>query len=97
MDDDHLVTAKRALRDALLVDVRFDCWSARALAAAARDCGYDAGLVARAFPDGAVAALDFWIAETDAAMLQALDGRRAFAIQGQIGRASCRERVCQYV
>lgn len=81
MNDDHLLDEKRALLAALLVHVPFDGWSARALAAAAKDCGYDAGLVARAFPDGAVAALDFWVAETDAAMLHALEGRDLAAMK----------------
>ncbi|WP_341702205.1 COQ9 family protein [Ferrovibrio sp.] len=75
MSDDHLLAEKRALLEALLAHVPFDGWTARALAAAAKDCGHDAGLVARAFPEGAVDALDFWIAETDAAMLRALESR----------------------
>lgn len=81
MSDDHLLAEKRALLDALLMHVPFDGWSAKALAAAAQDCGYDAGLAARAFPDGAIAALDFWIAETDAAMLQALESRDLAAMK----------------
>lgn len=75
MNDDHLLTEKRALLAALLMHVPFDGWSAKALAAATKDCGFDAGLAARAFPDGASAALDFWVAETDAAMLHALESR----------------------
>jgi len=81
MTDDHLLAEKRALLEALLVHVPFDGWSARALAAAATDCGYDAGLVARAFPDGAIGALDFWVAETDAAMLHALETRDLAAMK----------------
>src|SRR5690606_25212074 len=67
-DTTHLLSKKRTLLEAMLVHVPFDGWSHKALAMAARDCGFDAGLVSRAFPDGAVAVLDFWVAETDAAM-----------------------------
>ena len=81
MNGDHLLTEKRTLLEALLVHVPFDGWSAKALAAAARDCGFDAGLAMRAFPDGAIGALEFWVAETDAAMLRALEGRDLAAMK----------------
>ena len=81
MTDTHLLTEKRALLDALLVHVPFDGWSAKALAAAAQDCGFDAGMTARAFPGGPVEALDFWVAETDAAMLRVLEGRDPAAMK----------------
>lgn len=81
MTDTHLLTEKRALLDALLVHVPFDGWSAKALAAAAQDCGFDAGMTARAFPGGPVEALDFWVAETDAAMLRVLEGRDLAAMK----------------
>lgn len=73
MTDEHLLAEKRALLAALLPHVPFDGWSLKALNLAAKDCGYDAGLLARAFPDGPAEALDFWVAETDAAMLRALE------------------------
>ncbi len=78
---DHLLAEKRALLDAMLIHVPFDGWSNKALALAAKDCGYDAGLVSRAFPGGAVAVLDFWIAETDLAMLRALESRDLAAMK----------------
>lgn len=81
MRDDHLLDQKRALLTALLIHVPFDGWTSKALALAAKDCGYDAGLVARAFPDGAVEALDFWVAETDTAMLHALESRDLMAMK----------------
>src|SRR3546814_18481781 len=90
--NDHLRAERRALLEAMLVHVPFDGWSNKALALAAKDCGYDSGLVARAFPGGAVAALDFWIAETALAMLRALESRDLAAMKvrdrvRQIGRA----------
>lgn len=81
MTDANLLTEKRTLLEALLVHVPFDGWSAKALAAAAQDCGFDAGMTARAFPGGPVEALDFWVAETDAAMLRVLDGRDLAAMK----------------
>lgn len=81
MNNDHLLAQKRALLAALLIHVPFDGWTSKALAQAAKDCGYDAGLVARTFPDGAVEALDFWVAETDAAMLHALESRDLMAMK----------------
>lgn len=73
--NDHLLTEKRALLEAMLPHVPFDGWSAKTLALAAKDAGLDAGLPARAFPGGAADALDFWVAETDRAMLRALESR----------------------
>lgn len=78
---DHLLAEKRSLLEAMLLHVPFDGWSNKALALAAKDCGYDAGIVARAFPGGAVAVLDFWIAETDLAMLRALESRDLAAMK----------------
>lgn len=74
-DTHHLLDDRRALLEALLPHVPFDGWSAKALALAARDSGRDAALVVRAFPGGAIEALDFWVAETDRAMLHALESR----------------------
>jgi ubiquinone biosynthesis protein COQ9 len=73
--DNHLIVEKRALLEAMLNHVPFDGWTAKAMAQAAKDCGYEPGLLARIFPNGAVEALDFWVAETDSAMLRVLDGR----------------------
>lgn len=81
LDNAHLLNEKRALLEAMLVHVPFDGWSSKALALAAKDCGFDAGLVSRAFPEGAVAALDFWVTETDGAMLRALESRDLAAMK----------------
>src|SRR3546814_8319054 len=42
--NDHLRAERRALLEAMLVHVPFDGWSNKALALAAKDCGYDSGL-----------------------------------------------------
>lgn len=80
-DTDHLLDDKRALLEALLPHVPFDGWSAKALAQAAQDGGRDQALVLRAFPGGGTDALDFWIAETDRAMLRALESRDLAAMK----------------
>lgn len=66
---------------ALLPHVDFDGWSAAAMGRAAADCGLDAGTLARIFPGGALEALDFWVAETDAAMLEAYAARNGAALK----------------
>ena len=77
----HLIEEKRQLLKALLPHVPFDGWSAKALAAAAKDSGMDAGMAARVFPNGAAEALDFWVRETDAAMLAALEAQDLSALK----------------
>ncbi|MCW0236550.1 MAG: COQ9 family protein [Ferrovibrio sp.] len=81
MSDEHLLTEKRALLAAMLPHVPFDGWSAKSLNLAAADCGYDSGIAMRAFPGGAAEVLDFWVAETDAAMLRALESRDLAAMK----------------
>ncbi|WP_341914184.1 COQ9 family protein [Ferrovibrio terrae] len=81
MSDEHLLTEKRALLAAMLLHVPFDGWSGKTLAQAAQDCGFDAGMASRAFPGGAAAALDFWVTETDAAMLRALESHDLAAMK----------------
>lgn len=71
----HLAAERQALLAAMLAHVPFDGWTAKALSAAAADCGYDSGLLQRAFPGGAPEALEAWVAETDRAMLAVLAGR----------------------
>lgn len=73
--NEHLLSEKRALLEAMLPHVPFDGWTAKTLALAAKDAGLEPGLPARAFPGGAAEALDFWVAETDRAMLRALESR----------------------
>lgn len=77
----HLLQEKQALLAAMLPHVAFDGWSATALAAAARDAGMDAGLVSRAFPGGALAVLDFWVRETDRAMVAAFEAQQGQALK----------------
>jgi len=81
MSDEHLLTEKRALLEAMLPHVPFDGWTAKTLALAAKETGLDASLPARAFPGGAADALDFWVAETDRAMLRALESRDLAAMK----------------
>jgi ubiquinone biosynthesis protein COQ9 len=81
MSADHLLAEKRALLAAMLPHVPFDGWNARALGLAARDCGYEPAMTTRAFPGGAADVLDFWVAETDAAMLRALESRDLAALK----------------
>lgn len=80
-DTDHLLDEKRALLEALLPHVPFDGWSDKALVLAAKDSGQDSALVTRVFPGGAAEALDFWVAETDRAMLRALESRDLMAMK----------------
>lgn len=77
----HLLAEKRRLLEALLSHVGFDGWTGQALARAARDCGFDAGMAARVFPGGAFDALDFWVRETDAAMIAAFEARDGAALK----------------
>ncbi len=74
-ETEHLLQEKRALLAVMLPHVAFDGWNAVALNAAARDAGLDAGLVSRAFPGGALQALDFWVRETDQAMVAAFEAQ----------------------
>ncbi len=78
---DHLLAEKRSLLEAMLAHVPFDGWTAKALNLAARDAGMESGVVLRAFPAGAVDMLDFWVSETDAAMLRVLEGRDLAALK----------------
>lgn len=88
-NDTHLLDEKRRLLAALLAHVPFDGWTAQALSRAAADAGFDQGVVARAFPGGAADALDFWVAETDAAMLAAMetDGAAPMKLRERIAAA----------
>jgi ubiquinone biosynthesis protein COQ9 len=53
-----------AIRDRLVLSalshVPFDGWSKAALNAAAKDCGFDEAMGERAFPGGAIDAIDHW-------------------------------------
>jgi len=78
---EHLLDEKRALLGALLPHVAFDGWTMQALAMAAKTAGIDAGLVSRAFPGGAMEALDFWVRETDQAMIAVFEARDGGALK----------------
>ncbi|MFN3399645.1 MAG: COQ9 family protein [Ferrovibrio sp.] len=78
---DNLLAEKRALLEAMLPHVPFDGWTAKSLNMAARDAGIDTGVVLRTFPGGAADLLDFWVSETDAAMLRVLEGRDLAAMK----------------
>jgi ubiquinone biosynthesis protein COQ9 len=69
---DHLLAEKRAILAAALPDVPFDGWTEATLLRATEAAGYDASMALRAFPGGAVDMIDFWIADTDRAMLESL-------------------------
>lgn len=68
-----MTTDFRELRDRLVLaalpHVVFDGWSARALAEAARDEGLDPTMPERAFPGGAVEAVEHFIGMADRVML----------------------------
>lgn len=70
---DTLVDMRRAILNALLPNVAFDGWTDKALAQAAEQAGYDAVDAKRAFPRGPVQAVDYFSAETDRRMIEALD------------------------
>ncbi len=78
---EHLETEKRALLEAMLPNVAFDGWTMTALKAGADSIGMDAGLVSRAFPGGALEALDFWVRETDRAMIAAFEAQGGTALK----------------
>ncbi|WP_428247763.1 COQ9 family protein [Ferrovibrio sp.] len=78
---EHLETEKRALLEAMLPNVAFDGWTMTALKAGADSIGMDTGLVSRAFPGGALEALDFWVRETDRAMIAAFEAQGGTALK----------------
>lgn len=81
IDEPHLLAEKRALLAATLPHVPFDGWTAKSLNLAVRDTGLDNGVALRAFPGGAADVLDFWVSDTDAAMLRVLEGRELAAMK----------------
>ena len=69
---DDLEAGRRALLGALLDHVPFDGWTGRAMATAAEQAGLDAGFPYRAFPRGAVDAIEYFNRVADEAMAAAL-------------------------
>ena len=73
MTDAKLDKLRPKLLAAILAHVPFDGWSLRALRAGAEDVGADLATLSRAFPRGVAGVLAFWAAESDRAMLAALE------------------------
>jgi ubiquinone biosynthesis protein COQ9 len=69
---EHLIEERRAILKAALGHAAFDGW-AGALNRAVSDCGYDRTMAARAFPGGTAELIEFYMADSDRAMLAALE------------------------
>ena len=82
---EHLREERRKLLAAALGHVPFDGW-AGALKRAAADCGWDAVMIARAFPGGVAELIAFHAAEADRRMTEALRRR-------DLSRLKIRERI----
>ena len=80
---------RRALLDALLEHVPFDGWTGTAMAAAAEQAGLDAEFPHRAFPRGAVDAIEYFNRVADEDMAAALAGEdlEAMRVRERIARA----------
>jgi ubiquinone biosynthesis protein COQ9 len=72
MSETHLQEEKRAILAAALPSVAFDGWSAQTLRAATEAAGFDGAMALRAFPNGAIDLLEFFMAEADRCMLDDL-------------------------
>ena len=72
MTEAHLLEEKRAILAAALPAVAFDGWSAQTLRSATEAAGFDAAMALRAFPNGAIDLLEFFMAEADRRMLEDL-------------------------
>lgn len=70
-----LAAVRARILEAALRHVPFDGWSERTLRLALEACGLDRATARRAFPGGAAALLDFFAAESDRRMVEALAGR----------------------
>ncbi len=73
MNPTDLDPMRRRLLTAALPHVPFDGWTGAMLLRAAAEAGIAPGLAARAFPRGVADLLEFWLRETDRAMLAGLD------------------------
>ena len=80
---------RRALLAALLDHVPFDGWTGAAMAAAAEQAGLDAEFPHRAFPRGAVDAIEYFNRIADEAMAATLAGEdlEAMRVRDRIARA----------
>lgn len=72
MKTDHLTAEKRALLKAALPEVPFSGWTDRVLIGAAKTAGFDPTVALRAFPGGVAELVDFFVAEADRTMVEAL-------------------------
>lgn len=94
MSSEYLAEERAHILAAALPRVPFDGWSAHALQAACKEAGYTPDVAWRAFPDGGIDLLEFFIAETDRRMeekLGAIDltklkvrDRIAFAVRARL-------------
>ncbi len=82
-------TERRALLDALLDHVPFDGWTGTAMAAAAEQAGLDAEFPSRAFPRGAIDAIEHFnrAADEDMAAALAEEDLEAMRVRERIARA----------
>ena len=80
---------RRALLDALLEHVPFDGWTGAAMTAAAEQAGLDAEFPHRAFPRGAIDAIEYFNRVADEAMAAALaeEDLEAMRVRDRIARA----------
>jgi len=69
---DHFEAQRKRILQAALPHVPFDGWSDRLLAQAVAESGVDANVAALAFPDGPMDLLEFYWAEKDAALNDAI-------------------------
>lgn len=70
--DDHMAAARAKVLEAILPDVPFDGWTLSGLLTAADKAGVDAGTARLAFPDGVIDLIEYFSANADARMEEAL-------------------------
>lgn len=70
--DDHIAAVRAKVLATMLPDVPFDGWTLSGLLAAANTAGVDAGMARLAFPDGVTDLLEYFSADADARMEEAL-------------------------
>ena len=88
-ETDRFELERRALLAALLDHVPFDGWTGKAMAAAAEQAGLDAGFAYRAFPRGAIDAIEYFnrVADEDMAAALAEEDLEAMRVRDRIARA----------
>lgn len=88
--NDSLDTSRRDILREALKSAPFEGWTEKLLTHASQAAGYDPLMHKRAFPGGVIEMLDFFIAEADRHMLEALDA-------DTLGRMKIRERIAALV